>query len=430
MDDVFSVRVTGSTGTKPVGHLTWLKDKRRAVFAYSDENSPGLVPDGFSPPYGTLVPNLASDRAAEYFQGLHGVFNDSLPDGWGRLLLDRLLAREDILAGSLTPVQRLAFVGADGPGALSYHPADHRLIKVREEFRRDLDRLATECLEILSGHTTNALATLVSLAGSSSGARPKINTALDAAGRPVEAGHPWMVKFAARDVDSLSAGALEHIYAEMSRSAGIRMAETRILPSTTSIGWFASKRFDRAGNPDTFMHHIHMVSMSGLLELTHRMPTASYEDLMVAVLKATGNDTAERDEMFRRAVFNVLAHNKDDHVKNHALMRGEDGAWRLTPAYDVTFSTSMGNEHMCDLNRKGKPGIEDLMAYGRRFGVENPHRVIERTRDVLSTFPRLARGYGVPHDQISLVTANMPGLKADNGVNLAPQTDAGRPNPT
>ncbi|WP_231100474.1 type II toxin-antitoxin system HipA family toxin [Gluconobacter potus] len=245
---------------------------------------------------------------------------------------------------------------------------------------------------------------LVTMNGSSSGARPKVNIRLDDQGHLSEDGGVWLVKFSSMNADNRFTGALENIYAHLQREAGIRVADTRLLESDTSAGWFATRRFDREGE-----QRLHVITMSGLLEATHRLPSVSYEDMMEAVIRST-NSSAEAAEFFRRAVFNVLAHNHDDHVKNHALMQDREGNWSLTPSYDVTFSTSFGNEHMADLNNKGRPGVKDLIEFGNRYDIQRPELVVERTRDVLSTFPAMARETGVPGEDLSLMVRNIPGL--------------------
>lgn len=391
-----------------IGKLCWDRCKRRAVFTYcpADEDMcsvPRLVPDGFQPRYAPR-PQLASGHAFEYFHGLHGVFNDSLPDGWGQLLVDRLLRREGTLPDSLTPVERLMYVGENGPGALTYRPTSLLVEDSRKPVLDELDRLAAESVDILNGQPSKMLDRLVTMNGSSSGARPKVNIRLDDQGRLSADGGLWLVKFSSMNADNRFTGALENIYAHLQREAGIRVADTRLLESDTSAGWFATRRFDREGE-----QRLHVITMSGLLEATHRLPSVSYEDMMEAVIRST-NSSAEAAEFFRRAVFNVLAHNHDDHVKNHALMQDREGNWSLTPSYDVTFSTSFGNEHMADLNNKGRPGVKDLIEFGNRYDIQRPELVVERTRDILSAFPAMARETGVPGEDLSLMVRNIPGL--------------------
>ena len=303
------------------------------------------------------------------FDGLFGVFNDSLPDGWGRLLLDRELRRRGIDPSTPTPLDRLAHVGDGGMGALAYEPA-HDAERLSGAI--DLHRLAKESRRVLEGGTAELLHELFQLGGSSGGARPKVLVQLSADGREVVAGddgprpgfEPYLVKFSAGS-DPKDCGAIEHAYALMAKAAGIEMEETRLLArDRRHPGYFATRRFDRR---DAERVHVH--SLGGLLHADHRIPSLDYDTVLRAT-RALTRDDRELTRQARRMAFNVLAHNRDDHAKNFAFAMEADGTWRLTPAYDLTFSDGPRGEHATMVAGEGAaPGEAQIAQLAKLHGI-------------------------------------------------------------
>ena len=315
------------------------------------EYAPGWLAGGFSiSPFSLpLRPGLFRPRWSP-FDGMFGVFSDSLPDGWGRLLVDRALKARGIAPERVDELGRLAIVGSSGMGALRYEPAFNEPSVAAIE---DFDAFAAACREVLADREVDDLDAVLALAGSSGGARPKALVRYE--------GESWIVKFPTRR-DGPKAGRLEFEYAECARACGIRMPETRLFPSAETPGYFGARRFDREGDA-----RVHMVSASGLLEASHRLPSLDYRALMQLTLLLTDN-MAEVGQMFRIMCFNVFAHNQDDHAKNFSfLCRG--GKWELTPAYDLTYSTAFGGEHSTSVNGKGNPGEGELLDVAREFGI-------------------------------------------------------------
>lgn len=292
------------------------------------------------------------------FDGLFGVFADSLPDGWGRLLVDRFLRSNGSTPERIDSLNRLAIVGSSGMGALEYRPA-HEFTK--EGLCADYDRLALECAKLLQTNSSEDLDALFHLGGSSGGARPKILTKID--------GEDWIVKFPSSG-DCKNIGELEYRYAKCAQGCGIEMSECRLLPSKICSGYFATKRFDRSQNAEGLSSKRHMVSVSGLLETSHRFPNLDYNDLMKLTLILTRN-AAESEKLFRLMCFNIFAHNRDDHSKNFAYLYNEtDACWELAPAYDLTYSNSIGGEHATCVNGNGcNPGLDDLLAVAQTGGL-------------------------------------------------------------
>lgn len=362
---------------KPVGWLAF--GASGVMFQYAPE----WLASGFSiSPLSLPLERRVFEPRSRIHDGLFGVFADSLPDGWGRLLLDRLLRRmgEDPL--SLGPLDRLAIVGENGMGALEYRPVwDIRTPQDMEDF----DALARECRKIFNDEYSEDLDRLFHLGGSSGGARPKVLVDID--------GEAWLVKFHTSREDA-DAGRMEYEYSLCARACGIDVPEVRLLPSEECPGYFAIKRFDRIVADDGSRCKVHMASVAGLLETSHRIPNLDYTQLM-RLTQMLSNDSAQLRELYRRMCFNVFGHNRDDHSKNFAFLHDEAGGWRLSPAYDLTFSTSIGGEHATTVAGEGRaPGVEDCLrvAAAADLPSEWARETAERIRATVSD--RLAEWLG------------------------------------
>ena len=245
------------------------------------------------------------------FDGLFGVFNDSLPDGWGRLLLDRTVEKHGLRRGQLNALDRLAYVGQNGMGALSYEPDRSQIAD--DEKPLPLDRLAEESAIMLAGESEEVFEELLRLNGSSSGARPKIVAQVSADRKRVIHGQGqlksgfehWMIKFPSSQ-DARDIGRIEYAYSLMARDAGVEMPETHLF-RTRKRAYFGTKRFDRQGD-----RRIHMHSLSGLIHADHRHPSLDYDMILRVVMVLTKN-VIEAEKAYALACFNVLAHNRDDH---------------------------------------------------------------------------------------------------------------------
>lgn len=288
------------------------------------------------------------------FDGLFGVFNDSLPDGWGRLLVDRLFLKNKINPAEIDNLNRLAIVQESGMGALTYKP-EHRFES--ENNIVDYDVLAMECSKILESQNSENLDELFKLGGSSGGARPKILTSID--------NEDWIIKFPSSS-DPKNIGEKEYQYSLCAKNCGINMTETRLFPSKICSGYFGIKRFDRKNGKK-----VHMVSASGLLETSHRLPNLDYNTLMKLTLELTRN-YQDIEQLFMLMCFNVFAHNQEDHSKNFSFIFNDTKKeWHLSPAYDLTYSFSLNGEHATTINGEGKnPTLDDILAVAKNIGLK------------------------------------------------------------
>ena len=337
-----------------VGTLA-LTANHKVAFSYSEE----WLEHGFSvSPFSLPLKNEVFVPKKDYFDGLFGVFADSLPDAWGQLLLERLLKERGKKEAQYSVLDRLAIVGKSGMGALTYHP--QKEIGMGQQMD-DLDELSVHCQKILSTQYSEKLDELYRLGGTSGGARPKIMTEID--------GENWIIKFPAH-VDKKDVGKMEYDYYLCAGRCGITMSECNLFPSDKCSGYFGTKRFDRK-NQHGEMERVHMLTVAALLELDFEQPVLDYQDLMKLTKIITNNSPEDLENMYRRMCFNVYAHNRDDHAKNFSFLYEEEKkCWRLSPAYDLTYSMTYYGEHTTTVAGNGKnPGSKELIFVGTQAGL-------------------------------------------------------------
>ena len=367
---------------KHVGTLALTKDNEVA-FQYSNE----WIKEGFSiNPFKLPLSNKVFIVKTPHFQGLFGVFADSLPDSFGELLLDRYLKQKGIDIKSMTVLDRLSYVGSSGMGLLEYIPD---LSEARKNKEIDFDVIQKECNDLLSSKEVSNIQELYQLGGSSGGARPKSLIKYD--------GEDYIVKFAA-SFDPKNISELEYRYMSLAKKAGINIPEIKLVTSKQGNKYFLIKRFDRVGSK-----RIHMISVAGLLECDFRAPCLDYNQL----IKLTQVLTSSKDdvyEMYRRMVFNVLIDNQDDHAKNFSFIYDENKQmYRLAPAYDITPGQTFYGEHTTSVNGKGKNITkEDMLkvAETNHIPLKVANEIINRCEEVLQLYKDVEEVINTPSDQL------------------------------
>ena len=353
-------KLTVSYRDRKVGELTMTPDNRQCAFQYDKE----WLISGFSisPLDLPLKPELFI-AGPEPFWGNFGIFEDSLPDGYGRYLLNRMLRKQGVDDSTLTPIQRLSIVGASGMGALSYTPESY----VGEgKTLPELDHLQQLALDVLSEKTDAGADVLYFNSGNSGGCRPKCMY------RDEEG--VWLVKFR-HTYDPQDMGQMEFHYNEIARACGIEVPEFKLLRGK----YFAGKRFDLENG-----ERLHVATAGALLNESIYNPGLDYKTL----LHLTGfltQDPAQVDEMFRRMVFNVLTDNKDDHAKNFSFIC-RNGKWSLSPAYDLTHNPEgYKGEHATSVNGNGLPTVEDMLAVGETIRIPRTkgQQIIDEMTDII-----------------------------------------------
>ena len=341
---------------KKVGTLALMKNN---IVAFEYDSN--WITNGFSiSPFSLPLQKQVFIPRIDPFDGLYGVFSDSLPDGWGRLLVDRMLNSQNINPREISQIDRLAIVGETGMGALSYKP-EYNLLEDKD-YQEDYDNLALSCKKILNTEHSADLDNLFRLGGSSGGARPKILTKID--------NEDWIIKFPS-SLDDNNIGELEYLYSVCAKKCKIDIPETKLFPSKISSGYFGIKRFDRKKLSTGAIRKLHMISVSGLLETSHRIPNLDYNDLMQLTLNLT-KSFEEVEKLFRLMCFNVFSHNRDDHSKNFSFIYNEDlNKWELSPAYDLTYSYSINGEHATTINGNGvNPSLNDILKVAEKIGLD------------------------------------------------------------
>lgn len=390
-------------GDRPAGTIA--ETPEREIFF---EYTPEWLRRGFplSPLFLPLTPGLKREDTM-VFEGLFGIFDDSIPDGWGRLLMDRFFRSKGTLPESLSPLDRLSYVGDHGVGAIQYHPVIPGVTAPAAGVM-NLSLVAEQAERIVAGSPEEALPALYSGGGSFGGSRPKVFVAFN----PVEGQmsseivapgpgfEQWLVKFRSQE-DSEDAGCVEEAYAQMARAAGVAMPPTKIF--ATSVGqFFGIRRFDRALDGKRIYTH----TFGGIVHSHFRHPNRDYQEFLSVVFDLT-KDFQQVEQAFRRAAFNVLAHNRDDHVKNHAFLALPTGAWTLSPAYDITHSKGVNGEHNMTVAGSGNPGVTDLLKLAADAGIKQP-----KTKDIIASvaaaikrWPEFAENAGVSESSNKKVVA-------------------------
>ncbi|KWO77601.1 type II toxin-antitoxin system HipA family toxin [Burkholderia ubonensis] len=378
------------------------------VFEYSDEaRDRGLELSSYTLPLNgpKLRRNFPPHQLA-----LPGPVYDSLPDGWGMLLMNRLFKRRGLNPARIGPLERLAYIGNNAMGALSFEPVAPEGQAPEEDI--PLDRLAAEVREVLQGEGGEFLQTLLRVGGSPQGARPKVLVYRDPrTGAFTTAAMPgfeaWLIKFPAKE-EHAEVCAIEMVYAECLRMCGIQTPDTLHFSLPNGLAAFATRRFDR--------HDGLRVPMQSLAAFTgadyKTAGTLDYVNFLRATQMCT-NDLREKALAYERAVFNVAFNNRDDHPKNFAYIMSPSGEWKLAPAYDVTFCEGPGGYHQMDvmgealaIDRKAMLSLADEA----EISADVAGGIVDRFCDVASQFAAMTENLfpgGVTQDTLHVIQARI-----------------------
>ena len=416
-----------------IGAVTLPDGERFASFEY-DPNfaTSGIEVSPITMPLDTAVHRFPA-LPLESFHGLPGLLADSLPDKYGNALIDAWLATQGRLPGDFNAIERLCYTGSRGMGALEFRPnrgprkettnavAIDALVKLASEV---LVHRAELSVTFAGGHKADALREILRVGTSAGGARAKAIIAWNPATNEVRSGQVkappgfeyWLIKFDGvannkdRDLaDPQGYGAIEFAYSRIAEAAGVTMNPCRLFEEG-GRRHFMTKRFDRTADGD----RLHMQSFAALAHLDFNDPRAhSYEQTFV-VMRKLGLPQSDIVQKFRRMVFNIVARNQDDHVKNIAFLMDRDGVWRLSPAYDVAYQYNPAgdwtSQHQMSVNNK-RDGftLADLVACGRSadLGRREVSAVLEDVTQAVSRWSDLASDTGVKPDFITDIAANL-----------------------
>ncbi|GAB3243000.1 type II toxin-antitoxin system HipA family toxin [Hymenobacter seoulensis] len=417
------ITATVSIWGQSVGAVLWDEKRRLGVFEYEPafirsglELAPVTMPlpKGRRPPP-FQFPVLNRDT----FQGLPGLLADSLPDRYGRQLIDAWLASKGRDAASFTPVEHLCYLGHRGMGALVYEPASQpalekgaslevgELVKFARQVLTNREGLHTS----LAANAAEGLAEIISVGTSAGGARAKAVIAYNSVTKEVRSGQVdapegfehWLLKLDgvtnASLGDPAGYGRIEYAYHLMARQAGIEMTDCR-LEEENGRAHFMTRRFDRAGGNQ----RLHMQTLCGLAHFDYnRAGEYTYEQAF-QVLRKLQLPHPAIEELYRRLVFNVVARNQDDHTKNISFLMNPAGKWSLSPAYDVTHSYNptgqWSSQHQMRLADKVDDFTEeDFLHLAKSVQVKKAREIIQQVVDAVAGWPRFAAEAGVPKKQ-------------------------------
>lgn len=419
---VAEVRLWGGT----VGAVAEL-DNGRILFEYSEEFpgreleiSPVHLPRTLKGPVG--FDELARSPA---FEGLPGVLADSLPDAFGNKVIRAYFAARGEEGKAMSPVQRLLYVGERAIGALTFHPAAEVPLRDSERESLEIRELVDQARRIAEGRTDVPVPEIYRIGSSAGGMRPKAIVLHRASTGGLRPGYlppqdgetPCILKFDGAGEGSSSQdlgrplpfNRIEAAYAAMAREAGIRVQEVALFEER-GYAHLLIERFDlRDGE------RLHQHTLGGLLHVDYNLPGASsYEEFLRAVLRL-GMGGAAIEEAYRRACFNVLAVNQDDHVKNLSFHMDGVGKWSLAPAYDLTFAEGRGFTARHQMSLAGKTAAirrDDLLVLARTFRIRAPGRIVGEVEKAVGRFEEFANRFGVPPESLRAVSASLERRRA------------------
>jgi len=343
------------------------------------------------------------------FGPLPGLFDDSLPDGWGLLLMDRFFRSQNLNLSEISVIDRLLWLGTRTMGALTYHPA---MESENLDFSElNLHQMAQNSIDILSGDAKEVLPQLQRNGGSPGGARPKVLVGFNPQTNQIISDNtdlpkgyePWMIKFPLKNHNF--EGSVEYAYSLMAADAGISMPPTKLFNTIESDSYFGIKRFDREGN-----HRFHIHTFGNLIQSNFRIPSADYADYLTATSLLTRNHQ-EVLQAFRRMLFNILTHNRDDHVKNFSyILDAQTKEWSLSPAYDLLYTEGIRGEHSMTIAGEGRfPNWDQVKSLASKASIAKSDisTIYDEVEAAVFHWPEKAHQAGIPDDHSDQIAASL-----------------------
>lgn len=407
-------------------------DPRLGYYAF--EYDPDFVKQGIEVAPLTMpltqsgAPFIFSDLPTPTFKRLPALLADALPDDFGNALIDAWMASKGIAREAITPLDRLAYMGKRGMGALEFRPvrgpnvASHTALKLGRLV--ESARLAVQGQVDTAPHAHAALAQIIQVGTSAGGARAKAAIVWNPETDEIRAGQfnadpgfeHWLLKFDGMGTDrelgaSQDYGRIEYAYSLMARAAGIDMAPCRLLEEGGRAHCM-TRRFDRTIDADGKNIKHHMQSLCAMTHLDYKQKATHDYAQLLQTIKHLKLGHEAMAEAFRRMVFNVVAANCDDHSKNFGfLLPADSREWRLTPAYDITHAYNPQGEwtyqHLMGVNGKfGGITRSDLLQLADRFAIGPAPKIIDKVAEAIVDWPRFAREAGLKDAAIQSIAAD------------------------
>ena len=358
--------------------------------------------------------------------GLHGVFADSLPDGWGLLLMDRVFRQHNIQPSQLTALDRLSYMGNNCMGALSYSPvSDFSPTPATKNI--NLQELGQSAVSLFEGNIDEILPELINI-GSPGGARPKAQLFINNNDTSLVSTYqqlnyqPWLVKFTSSSLLlGHDEGLCEAAYLSMAKNCGIIVPDWKIMSlksNKQAINWLAMRRYDCHQNftkKNLGRYHTH--SMCGLLDADFRQPSLDYEDIIRASQVLCKSPEIGK-EFFKRAIFNLFTLNQDDHSKNWEFIQDDNGSWRTAPFFDITFSPTPYNEHSTAFVGYGKSpslkAIQKLASLANFKNWEQAKIIVQNIIDEINNWDTIAQDLNISLSNRKMISKQLKQIQQDN----------------
>jgi serine/threonine-protein kinase HipA len=417
MDKIQAAKI--SLWGETVGYISMDANADHGIFEFEKDYPLNISP--INMPIGGLTnrfsfPNLSRSS----FHGLPGTFADMLPDDFGNALINAWLEQQGRTPGGFSPIERLCYTGTRGMGALEFTPAVREGLNTSSQVIIDkLIDLTRTILHQRSSLNTNldkdedALLDIVKIGTSAGGARPKAVIAYNKVTGDIFSGQVdapegyehYLIKFDGIEHESYY-GRIEYTYFQMAQEAGIIMSPSFLLEEH-GRQHFTTKRFDRIGNDK-----VHMNTLCGLAHYDFKLAGAYSYEQAFAVLRRINAPYEDHEQLFKRMVFNVIGRNQDDHTKNISFLMDKKGVWRLSPAYDISYSYNpkglWTNQHQMTINGKRDALTRnDLLSVAKHAEVDDAEKTINDVLKVCSDWEDFACKNDVPQNIISSATSNL-----------------------
>lgn len=412
---------------KAIGTAEWSDNKGSSTFQYSNdainrsiEPSPIIMP--------TQERIFETNRNHINFHNLPYLLSDSMPDDFGNIMMKEWLRQKKLSINDINPVDRLTYVGKRGMGALEYEPINH---KENNDYNVNVTELLEVAKKVLEGKEEisyndldkDSLSDVLRIGTSVGGARAKALIAIKTDSnnkiveiRPGDIIQPeaytyWLLKIDGANEKTLGEGAglgkIEYAYYKLAKEAGIHISDSDLYEENGRFH-FLTKRFDRTNKGEK----IHMQSLGAIAGIDYRIQKASSYETLFRVMKTLQLTYNQFEQQYRRALFNIIARNHDDHVKNFSFLMNKEGKWEISPAYDITYQYKDGgtwtNVHQSSINGKFDNFTRnDLLSFGKTFGIKKANRILEEIISAVSQWPQIAKEIDIPKKDIESIRNNL-----------------------
>lgn len=405
-----------------LGTAEWNAEKGISTFQYSSEIINIIEPSPIIMPTEGRI--FETNRDHINFHDLPYLLSDSMPDDFGNIMMKEWLKQRKLSIDDINPVDRLTYVGKRGMGAMEYIPANHRendnnTVDISEIYEVAKNVLESKKEAIYSDLDKENLAEILRIGSSVGGARAKALIAIkkDANNnideirsgdimQPIGYSY-WLLKIDGANKLSLGEsegmGKVEFAYYKLAKQAGIEISESTLHEENGRFH-FLTKRFDRTDNGEK----IHMQTFGALAGIDYKIQKASSYETLFRVMKRLQLPYMQIEQQYRRMLFNVVARNHDDHVKNFAFLMNKNGNWMISPAYDICFSFSPGgtwtNVHQSSINGKYDNFTKaDLFDFAKKFGIKKANAILEEVVSAVNQWPKIADEIDIPHETIQTI---------------------------